>query len=130
MTALDPTPVLTIRREALDRLDVVRERIGRFLDHPTSHGLSGVSEAVTDFVRFEAQEILAPVDRTGDRPRQLEPVRYGHDALVAGLNRLAWTQPGSAEIQVEVHRLRHELLAQADRYLSLRLPRGSLISGR
>ena len=127
MTALDPSPVLASRRGALDQLDDLRERVGQFLDHPTSDGLRMISVTAKDFLHYEEDEVLPEASTAGYPDARIEALVQGHEALVARLNRLAWAAAGTSELQTEAHRFRHELLAHVDLYNDLRLPRGSLI---
>jgi hypothetical protein len=119
MTAVDPTPTATGRRLALDRLAELREDVADFLDRPSTDGLRQMTDAVQAFVQFEADQVLPQWGSV-----ELE---VGHDALAGRLNRLCWAQPGG-EVQTEAHLLRHEVLAQLDRYQALRMPRGAIIS--
>jgi hypothetical protein len=129
MTALDATPVLTSRREALERLDHLRETVAEFLDRPTSAGLGSLTEAVQGFVRFEADEVLT-ADILVDFPvEQVDELATGHGLLASQVNLLSWAVPGSAAAQTQAHQLRHEVLVHIERYHSLRLPRGTIISG-
>ena len=129
MTALDPSPVLASRRGALDQLDDLRERVGQFLDHPTSEGLRLISVAAKEFLHYEAEEVLPEALTAGFPESRVDALVQGHDTLAARLNRLAWAEVGTSELQTEAHRFRHELLAQVKLYDDLRLPRGALIPG-
>jgi len=129
MTALDPSPVLSSRRIALDQLDDLREQVARFLDRPSAEGLRSLTNRAKQFLRFEADEIVPEVASSGLPEDRALAVLDGHAALAARLNRLSWVVPGSAEVQTEVLQLRHDLLAQIDTYNDLKLPRGALISG-
>jgi len=129
MTALDPSPVLSSRRTALDQLDDLRERLARFLDRPSAEGLRSLTTRTKQFLRFEADEIVPEVTSAGFPEERALAVLDGHATLAARLNKLSWAVPGSAEVQTEVLQLRHDLLSQIDRYNDLRLPRGSLIPG-
>jgi hypothetical protein len=130
MTALDPTPVFASRRDALDQLDALREAVAAFLDQPTGEGLRLLVTETQAFVRREADELLPDVLAAGFLGERYDQLTAGHDAVAAELNRLSWAETGTAELHARAHRLRHELIAQADRYLALRLPRGALIEGR
>lgn len=128
MTALDPTPVLTGRREALDRLDHLREVVAEFLDRPTSAGLGSLTATVQGFVQFEADEVLTDDTLLEFGLQQVDELGTGHAALSSQVNLLSWAVPGSAEAQTQAHQLRHEVLAHIERYHALRLPRGTVIS--
>ena len=127
MTAVDPSPVLTCRREALDRLDHLREAVAGFLDHPTSAGLGSLTATLQGFVQFESDEVLTGDALTDFSLEQVDELGTGHSALSSQVNLLSWAVPGSAGAQAQVHELRHEVLAHIDRYRSLRLPRGTVI---
>ena len=127
MTALDPSPVLTRRREALDRLDHLREVVAQFLDRPTSAGLGSLTADVQGFVQFEADEVLTDDALTDFSLEQVDELGTGHTALASQVNLLSWAVPGSAEAQTRAHQLRHEVLAHIERYHALRLPRGTII---
>jgi hypothetical protein len=129
MSAVDPVSVLPSRRDALDQLDALRERLAEFLDQPTSEGLRDLTNAVQTFVRFEAEEVLDAAVLADLPIERVDALAVGHDELSARANLLSWAVPGSAEAQTGAHRLRHEVLAQIDRYQALRLPRGALIAG-
>ncbi len=129
MTGFDPSPVVTSRRDVLEQLDDLRERVARFLDHPSAEGFHLLSEGAQQFLRFEAEEVLPDVRRSDVPHDRVDALVDGHEALGARLDRMTWAVPGSSDIQSEAHRLRHELLAQVDRYNALRLPRGSLTAG-
>jgi hypothetical protein len=129
MTALDPTPVLTSRRDALSHLDDLRELVGRFLDRPSAEGLRLVSTGTLQLLRFETDEVFPELATMTFPQDRIDAILEGHDRLVERLNRLSWVVPGSAEVQTEALHLRHELLAHIATYNDLRLPRGSLING-
>jgi hypothetical protein len=129
MTALDPSPVLSTRRPALDQLDELRELVARFLDRPSAEGLRELTSRAKSFLRFEADEVVPEVAASGFPEERAMAVLDGHAALAARLNKLSWAVPGSSDVQVEVHGLRHDLLAQITLYNELRLPRGALIPG-
>ena len=65
MTALDPSPVLTSRRGALDQLDDLRERVAVFIDRPTAEGLRLLTLGAKDFLRYEVEEVLPQVLTAG-----------------------------------------------------------------
>src|SRR5690349_774327 len=125
MTALDPTPVLSSRREALDRLDHLREAVAEFLDRPTSAGLSSLTSSVQRFVQFESDEVLTDAALSDFSLEQVDELGTGHAALASQVNLLSWAVPGSAEAQTQALQLRHEVLGHIERYHALRLPRGS-----
>jgi hypothetical protein len=127
MTALDPSPVLTCRREALDRLDHLREAAAEFLDRPTSSGLASLTATLQGFVQFETDEVLTADALADFSLEQVDQLGRGHSALSSQVNLLSWAVPGSADAQTQVHQLRHEVLAHIDRYHALRLPRGTVI---
>lgn len=128
VTALDPSPVLASRREALNHLDALREAVAGFLDRPTAAGLGEVTSSTQAFVQFEADEVLPEAAASELTLDQVQALAAGHELLGSRLNLLAWAVPGSAEAQTQVHQLRHDLLSHIDRYQALRLPRGRLIS--
>jgi hypothetical protein len=129
MTALDPSPVLTSRRGALDQLDDLRERVARLIDRPTAEGLRLLTLGAKDFLRYEIDEVLPEVLTAGFTEDRIDALTAGHQALAARLNGLAWAAAGTVELQTEALKFRHELLAHVDLYNDLRLPRGSLIPG-
>ena len=127
MTALDPSPVLASRREALDRLDHLREQVAEFLDRPTSAGLGSLTATVQSFVQFESDEVLTASALRDFALDQVDQLAAGHSSLSSQVNLLSWAVPGSADAQTQAHQLRHEVLAHIERYHALRLPRGSVI---
>jgi hypothetical protein len=129
MTALDPNPVLPSRRQALDLLESLREQLADFLDRPSTDGLSGLTAALQSFVLFETTSVLTEEVLDEFAIERVDALAAGHDALAERVNLLCWALPGSSEAQTAAHQLRHEVLSQIDRYQSLRLPRGALISG-
>jgi hypothetical protein len=129
MTALDPSPVLTSRRGALDQLDDLRERVAVFIDRPTAEGLRLLTLGAKDFLRYEIDEVLPEVLTARFPEDRIEALTEGHEALAARLNRLAWAAAGTVELQTEALQFRHELISHADLYNDLRLPRGALIPG-
>ena len=129
MTALDPSPVLTSRRGALEQLDDLRERVATFIDRPTAEGLRLLTLGAKDFLRYEADEVLPEVLTTGFPEDRIEALTSSREALAGRLNRLAWAAAGTVELQREALQFRHEVLSHADLYTDLRLPRGSLIPG-
>jgi hypothetical protein len=128
MTALDTSTVVAGRRDALDRLDRLREQIAGFLDHPTAAGLSRLTSTVQEFVQFESADVLGGAALDELSLDQVEGLANGHHALASHVNLLSWAVPGSADAQTGVHQLRHEVLAHIARYHALRLPRGTIIS--
>jgi hypothetical protein len=129
MTALDSSPVLTCRREALDRLDQLREQVADFLDRPTSDGLAALTATLQGFVQFESDEVLTEGAMADFPLDHVDGLGAGHAVLSSQVNLLSWAVPGSADAQTRAHQLRHEVLAHIERYHALRLPRGSIIGG-
>jgi len=100
-----------------------------FIDRPTAEGLRLLTLGAKDFLRYEVEEVLPQVLTAGFPAHRVDALTDGHDALAARLNRLAWAEAGTVELQTEALQFRHELLSHADLYNDLRLPRGALIPG-
>ena len=100
-----------------------------FLDRPSADGFHAMTAGVQAFVQFETDEVLTEEALAGLGVERTDGLAAGHAELAARLNLLRWAVPGTAEAQNAAHMLRHELLAQTERYQALRLPRGALING-
>ena len=120
---------LTSRRRALAHLDHVRELVASYLEHPSNEGFRAMTSDVRRFLRFEVDDVFSEVARGGFPAEVVEGLAQGHCDLITRVNRLAWHVPGSAELHLEAHDLRRELLHQIERYTRLRLPRGAVVTG-